>query len=75
MSRVVVLVSPWSSCRFVVSPSAREPGRWQLTRFDGDEPTGHTTWDSAEDATASARGRWVNRQPPVGDCTFAEPRP
>lgn len=59
---------PW---HFVVHPSTREPGRFQLTRFEGAEPTGHTTWDREEDAVASACGRFVNGEPPVGDKSFA----
>jgi hypothetical protein len=56
---------------FVAHDSAREPGRVQLTRFDeAHDPTGHTTWDTAEEAGLTACGKWVRQQPPVGDSTF-----
>ncbi len=58
---------PWF---FVAHPSTREPGRWQLTRFEGDEPTGHTTWASQEAAVAAAKGQRVGGELPVGDWSF-----
>lgn len=66
---------PRSRLRLVVHPSTREPGRWQLTAFDGDEPVGHTTWPSEADAVASALGRFVGPEPPVGSRDYVEVDP
>jgi hypothetical protein len=40
--------------RAIVTASAQEPGRWQLTWFDDDGPSGHTHRDTAEEAIAAA---------------------
>ena len=42
----------------VVTKSAREPGKWQATRFDpADGPFGHTTYGSLDEAVEMER-RW-----------------
>ena len=38
----------------IVTASAQEPGRWQLTWIDDGEPSGHTHRDSAEEAIEAA---------------------
>lgn len=70
--QTVVLRSPSSFGAYLVAhPSAREPGRFQLTGFDSKgQPYGHTTWDTLEDALASAQGKRVNGQIPVGNASF-----
>jgi hypothetical protein len=66
------IVSPKHPWFFVVHPSSSEPGRWQLTRMDADgkTPTGHTTWNTQEEAVSSACGVWIRSQAPVGDRSF-----
>lgn len=44
-------------------------------RMEGDEPTGHTTWDTREESIETATGGWVRGQTPVGDKTFRVARP
>lgn len=36
--------------RTVISPSTVELGKWHATRIDGDEPIGHTVYESAQQA-------------------------
>jgi hypothetical protein len=61
--------------KYIDNPSNLEDCRIQLTRFEGEEPTGHTTWDREEDACASACGRRAAGQIPVGDKNFVEETP
>src|SRR5262245_23020843 len=67
---VIKLTSPMHGWHFLVHQSTRETGRWQLTRFESNEPTGHTTYNSAGQAMASAQGIRVAGEIPVGDHTF-----
>ncbi len=52
-------------------PSTREPGRDQLSWLDSDRrPAGHATYDTREDAIASASGRFVGGEAPHGHTGF-----
>lgn len=42
--------------KMVVHPSAQVPGKWQLTRMDEHGPSGHSNFDTREEAIASAVG-------------------
>jgi len=56
-----VRLSAPNSGDIIIHPSTREPGRWQLSWFFRDGLAGgHGTFDSMEDAIASATGKWVN---------------
>lgn len=64
------ITSTKHSFYFLIHPSTSEIGRWQLTRMEGNEPTGHTTWNTQDEAIQTATGGWVRRQIPIGDRTF-----
>lgn len=50
-----------------VHPSTREPGKWQVTRFDKQgEPVGHANFKTRADAVASAQGQFAGGEPPYG---------
>ena len=40
--------------KFIVHPSTRSPGKWQLSRMDKNGPIGHSEFDSQDEALASA---------------------
>lgn len=58
----------------IVTPSAREAGKWQLTDFTKDgEPWGHHDFESLELALRTAMGQWRDEipGPPFGDSSYA----
>lgn len=57
----------------VVSPSASEPGHWQLTWFGrgGGEPHGHAVYPDFDQAVSSAMGQFTKfHGPPHGSSNF-----
>ena len=40
--------------KFIIHPSTRSPGKWQLSRMDKDGPVGHSEFKSQDEALASA---------------------
>jgi len=56
----------------VLHESAREPGRYQLTKMRDGQPVSHTTWDRPELAEKSARGVRVRGQPAAGLTSYVE---
>lgn len=51
----------------MITPSARAPGRHQLTFLDEEGlPTGHVEFDTRDEAIRSMSGEWVRNEPPYG---------
>lgn len=49
----------FSGDTILVTPSAKEKGKWQATHFRRGKPTGDATFNTEKDAVASATGKMV----------------
>lgn len=65
---------PYASLDIAIHPSARDPGRWQATLFDGLVPVGHYIFASRDDAIRSVSGAFCDG-PPIGSSShkFSQP--
>lgn len=62
--------SPRVAWTYMVHPSARQPGQWQVTTMGEGEPSGHYEFSTKEAAIASISGKAVEG-PAIGDGTWA----